>query len=82
MIKVVFFANLRETLGTGETEVELPSGSTVSDLISQLRSQFGEAAEVLLAENTRVAVDQSLISDNPVLDGAGEVAFFPPVTGG
>ena len=81
-LKVVFFASIREALGTPETMLELEPDTTLSQLVARLRETYGDAADVLVAENTRVAVNQELVTGDPRLDGATEVAFFPPVTGG
>lgn len=80
--RIIFFANIREALGVGEVQLELPAGCRVGDLVTLLQQEFGEAAEVLTAENTRVAIDQELIQGDPDISAATEVAFFPPVTGG
>ena len=38
-IRTLFFASYKELLGTGELQVDLPEGATVSDLVSALRSR-------------------------------------------
>lgn len=42
-MKVAYMGLLRNALGIGEEEVELPSGSRVSDLLSLLEKRHGEA---------------------------------------
>jgi len=80
MLRVLYFANLREAIGTGAESIELPAGVTT---VGQLRAALGARHEVLLtAKNLRAAVNQKMCGlDAPVTDG-DEVAFFPPVTGG
>jgi len=80
MLKVLYFANLREAIGTGAESIELPAGVTT---VGQLRAALGARHEALLtAKNLRAAVNQKMCGlDAPVTDG-DEVAFFPPVTGG
>lgn len=83
-VEVLYFAGLREALGTGRESVALPEGvSTAGALRAHLRTRGGAWAEALAESRTlRVAVDQAMASaDAPLRDGA-EVAFFPPVTGG
>lgn len=83
MATIIFFANIREDLGTDQLDVSIPSGTRVSELINQLASDRGpEWAAVLGAENIKVAVNQELISSDIALNPNDEVAFFPPVTGG
>lgn len=79
-LKVLYFAGLREAIGTGVENVDLPAGvATVGDL----RKFLGARHEALTtAKNLRAAVNQQMAGpDAPVADG-DEVAFFPPVTGG
>jgi len=83
-VKVLFFASLREQLGTGAEEVELPAGvGTVAALRSHLRGRGG-AWELALAETklVRMAVNQDMAPPTAALKAGDEVAFFPPVTGG
>jgi molybdopterin synthase sulfur carrier subunit len=83
-VKVLFFAGLREQLGTSGEEIELPAGvSTVAGLRSHLM-QRGDSWQAVLADKklVRIAVNQEMASAvNPIRPG-DEIAFFPPVTGG
>lgn len=80
-VRILYFASLREHLGMGSEELELPEGlGTVGELRAWLTSQGREA--LAAAPNLRFAVNQEMArASDPVLDG-DEVAFFPPVTGG
>jgi sulfur-carrier protein len=83
-VKVLFFAGLREQLGTPAMDVELPpSVSTVDALRAHLRSRGG-AWESALGEKKalRMALNQEMVQDASPLTAGDEVAFFPPVTGG
>ena len=84
MIRVLYFAWLRQRTGTGEEELSPPA--EVRDLAGLMRwlaarspghaSAFADPAQV------RMAVNQEFCGpDHPVKAG-DEVAFFPPVTGG
>jgi molybdopterin synthase sulfur carrier subunit len=83
-IQLRFFASIREALGTGQETLALPERvHTVGQLRAHLRERGG-AWEAALAEGRalRMAYNQAMADDTtPVADG-GEVAFFPPVTGG
>ncbi|HPB75919.1 MAG TPA: molybdopterin converting factor subunit 1 [Chromatiaceae bacterium] len=84
MIKLLYFASLRERLDLAEERLTLPPAvSTVAALLDHLRARGGRWAEVLgPGETLLTAVNQELASpQTPVADG-DEVAIFPPVTGG
>ena len=83
-VKLLFFAGVREALGSSAETIELPAGV---DDIGALRAHFGSrgAPWSLLAteQGWRFAVNRDMAdsADVPIGDG-DEVAVFPPVTGG
>lgn len=83
-ITVLYFAWIKEKVGTGQ-ELHSPPESvlTVSDLVDWLRTQ-SPAHEHAFADirQIRAAVDQTHVTFEARIESAGEVAFFPPVTGG
>jgi molybdopterin synthase sulfur carrier subunit len=81
-VNVLFFARLRETVGTDQLRVMLPADATVDMLIDQLTTR-GEQWQILRGEQpVMVAVNQTLCRYSHPLQEEDEVAFFPPVTGG
>jgi molybdopterin synthase sulfur carrier subunit len=84
MIKILYFARLRERFGLAEEHLVLPVGvGTVADLLAHLRTREGPWADSLGEGQTLMtAVNQELARlHTPISDG-DEVAIFPPVTGG
>lgn len=82
MIDVLYFAWVRERIGVPRERVETEA-ATVADLVNELKAheeRYAFAFQDL--ESLRVAVDQELTDFDASLDGAREVAFFPPMTGG
>jgi molybdopterin synthase sulfur carrier subunit len=83
-LKLVYFAWVRERIGKGEEVVEPPAGvTTVADLIDWLAGRGEEYAHAF--ENPKViraAINRAHVKATAPLDGAAEVAFFPPMTGG
>lgn len=81
MIKVLFFAQTRELVGTESLNV---SGhfQTAEDLRKHLAQQGKKWQLALEQGKLLVAINQTLMPlDSPIQNG-DEVAFFPPVTGG
>ena len=84
MITILYFARLREALGTASEELTLPANvGDLAALRTALISRGGAWADELAhAKPIRAAVNQDMAAgDTPVRDG-DEIAFFPPVTGG
>ena len=84
MTKLLYFARVRQIVGKGEEEVELPASlATVSDVIAWLKSRDqGYAHAFADMRIIRAAVDQAHKPLDAPIRGAREIAFFPPVTGG
>lgn len=81
---MLYFAWVREAIGTGAERVDPPAEvANVSDLIDWLaRRSAGHAQAFADRARLRAAVDQRFVPLDATLDGAREVALFPPVTGG
>ncbi|MDA7745975.1 molybdopterin converting factor subunit 1 [Psychromonas sp.] len=82
MIKVLFFAKLSEQLGCRELTVESDSIKDCEQLLQYLCEYKDDWSSILNAQSWLKAVNQSMTSNNVVLNDGDEVAFFPPVTGG
>jgi len=82
MIDVLYFAWLRERIGTSREQVETEA-ETVAQLVEELRAREERYALAFADLSAlRVAVDQELAEFDAPLSGVREVAFFPPMTGG
>ena len=83
-LTVLYFAWLRERIGTAEEAVSLPAGVlTVGDLIGWLAERSPRHAAAFENRRTiRCAVNQDFAELSVSLRPGDEVAFFPPVTGG
>ena len=81
MIKVLFFAQVRELVDTAT--LSLPADyATVEALRAALAARGDRWDLALSAGKLLASVNQTLVSlQHPIQDG-DEVAFFPPVTGG
>jgi molybdopterin synthase catalytic subunit/molybdopterin converting factor small subunit len=74
-IRVRLFAGLRERVGTGENEMELPAGARAGDVWELL--QIGDEPAGLAYAVNRVYVGR----EHALADG-DELAIIPPVSGG
>jgi sulfur-carrier protein len=84
MMKLVYFAWVRERIGRPEEEIELPPDiRTVAELLAWLRERGEEyRAALQQPEVIRVAIDQEHVDHGQPIAGAREIALFPPMTGG
>ncbi len=81
-MNVLYFAWVRERIGLPREKVET-SAATVAELVEELRAREERYAAAFADTSAlRVAVDQELTDFQAPLQGAREVAFFPPMTGG
>ena len=83
-MRVLYFAWVRERIGRGEEEIELPAGvTTVGGLIGWLSARGEEYAGAFADPRVvRAAVDRVHARPDASIAGAREIAFFPPMTGG
>jgi len=84
MLRVLYFASVREGVGTGEELVDAPPDvATVEALVDWLATT-SPAHHAALQDRARLraAVDGRFVPLDAELGEPGEVALFPPVTGG
>jgi molybdopterin synthase sulfur carrier subunit len=83
-IRMVYFAWVRERIGTGEEPVDPPETVvTVADLIDWLAKTSAPHAEAFENRSRlRAAIDQDFVTLDTRIGRAREIAIFPPVTGG
>ena len=83
-MRLLYFAWVKEKVGHASEEVAIPENvATVAELITWLKSRGPEFANAFEREQViRAAIDQSHVRHDARIEGAREIAFFPPVTGG
>mgnify|MGYP003993784971 CR=1 FL=1 len=84
MIRIHYFASIREQLGQAEEQLALPDGvSSIEELIQHLQSINPSFKSVIdSSAKILVAVNQTVVDRSYKLSEDDEVAFFPPMTGG
>lgn len=83
-MKAVYFAWVRERVGKAEEEIAPPASVTnVGELLDWMAGR-GEEYEYAFENRRfiRVALDRMHVKHDAPIAGAGEIAFFPPMTGG
>jgi molybdopterin synthase sulfur carrier subunit len=83
-MKVLYFAWVRERVGKDEEMIDPPANvRTVADLVAWLSGRGEEYAYAFEnASVVRAAIDRMHVRHDTPIAGAGEIAFFPPMTGG
>jgi molybdopterin synthase sulfur carrier subunit len=83
-MRVLYFAWVRERIGTGEEVVDLPAEVATVDLLIDWLAARSEAHAAALSDRSRLraAVDQAFVPLHAPIADAKEIAIFPPVTGG
>ena len=80
MIKVLFFAHLKDAFGTGERMLEVGEGMIVGDIVRSLFS--GLKSDGLRSIPFRFAVNEELVTGDKILEDHDVLALIPPVGGG
>ncbi|PSJ37519.1 molybdopterin synthase sulfur carrier subunit [Zobellella taiwanensis] len=81
MIKVLFFAQVRELVGEDGLELAEDYGS-VNALRLALAGRGDKWALALSDDRLLAAVNHNIVPLDTAIKAGDEVAFFPPVTGG
>lgn len=79
-VKLVYFASVREAMGTSSEEVTLAENiKTIAQLKNMLAKQNNKFKQIPQALS---AVNQTIVKEDALIHKNDEVALFPPVTGG
>ena len=79
-IQIKAFATTRQILGSDKLSLEIPAGSTVTDLLGILVCQYPDLQTYL--PHILATVNQQYSGRDQVLQDNDTVAVFPPVSGG
>jgi sulfur-carrier protein len=84
MIRIIFFAGLREVLGKSQIEIEssIDTSLSLAELRNAIINQYPEWEKELIQKNILMSVNQQFAGLESLVKAGDEVAFFPPVTGG
>tara|TARA_B100000989_G_scaffold296529_2_gene279960 strand:+ start:603 stop:851 length:249 start_codon:yes stop_codon:yes gene_type:complete len=82
-LKINYFANIRQTVGISEENINIGKPCTIEQLINKLESRdkkFKNAFKDL--SKVKCAVNMKYTNFKKIVTNKDEVSFFPPVTGG
>jgi molybdopterin converting factor subunit 1 len=79
-VKVLLFATLRQRAGAKSVELEVPDGTDVRGLKEHLASEYPSLKEAM--STVVVAINREYAPEEAIIPANGEVALFPPVSGG
>lgn len=82
VVKVRFFAHLKEKIGQEEMTLNLPDSASLKQLLIALESATPSAKQITQNNTLRVAVNQEIVEENTVIRDGDEIAFLPPFSGG
>ena len=82
IVRVRFFASLREAVGLEQEGVTIPEEADVPTLLRILAEKHPLLGAQLQARAIRVAVNRCYVSPDTMLKEGDEVALVPPVGGG
>lgn len=83
MIKVLFFAALRERLDCDQYLLSCDGNPLlVADVLQQLQNRCHNWQQELSRSDLLCALNQQLVPLSASVQDGDELAFFPPVTGG
>jgi len=77
IVNVRLFAWFADAAGKSYLELEMPDGSSVSDLVSRIRENGS-----WIPRRPLVAVNLAYASPDQTLAAGDEIALIPPVAGG
>ena len=80
IVRVLYFASLKDRAGASEESIDVPAGSDVAKLWAILQQRHPRLAQV--TTRPLAACDMTLAAWDRSLEGVVEVAFLPPVSGG
>jgi len=81
-VTIKYFAGIREAIGSGQEQRDT-TAATLGALRDELIALGGAYADSLArGKAVRLALNQVMADESIALTEGGEVAFFPPVTGG
>jgi molybdopterin converting factor subunit 1 len=81
MIKIRFFAGIKERVGKEEVILDSEGGRVV-DILNAMEKDMPGISEILLSFKAMVAVNHEMAGMQTLVKDGDELAFIPPFSGG
>jgi molybdopterin converting factor subunit 1 len=79
-VKLLFFATLRQQAGMKSVELEIPEDMDVRGLKEHIVETYPVLQDSM--RSVLIAINREYAFEDAVIPAGGEVALFPPVSGG
>lgn len=82
MVKVKFFAILKNLAGKEDAQFDIGSGLVLKDLTNMIEQEFPKVGEMIRNKKVLISVNHEIGTDETVIKDGDEVAILPPFAGG
>ena len=79
-VRLLFFASLKDIVGSRQLQLDLPHGATVEDVLTRLEASYPRIKDYRPVVLT--AINEEYVDRRTPIQEGDEVALFPPVSGG
>jgi molybdopterin converting factor subunit 1 len=79
-VRVLLFATLRQLAGAKAIEIEIPDGMNVGAFKEKVGRDFPALKPSM--GTVLIAINREFAFDDAIVPAGGEIALFPPVSGG
>jgi molybdopterin synthase catalytic subunit len=79
-VNLLFFASLKDIVGSRQLQLDVPQGATVADVLTSLEASYPRIKPYRPVVLT--AVNEEYVDQRTAVHEGDEVAIFPPVSGG
>jgi MoaE-MoaD fusion protein len=79
-VNLLFFASLKDIVGSRQLQLDVAAGATVADVLTSLEASYPRMKQYRPVVLT--AVNEEYVDHHTTIHEGDEVAIFPPVSGG
>jgi len=82
MVKVKFFAILKNLAGKEDAQFDIGSGVKLKDFVGMIDKEFPKVGEMIRSKRVLVSINHEIGSDDTQIKDGDEVGILPPFAGG